>query len=351
MAPKVAIVILNWNGWKDTIECLDSVYRISYDPFFVIVIDNGSSDESVLKLTEYCRGGMALRNGVAGSGGDVRPSRLVELERSAAEAGNVPPNVVISPASEMGLVLILNERNYGFAEGCNIGIRFALSVLDSDYILLLNNDTVVDKDLLREMVRVGESDERVGIMGPKIYYYDLDGRRDVIWSAGGRISPWRELILFNVGIGEVDKGQYDVGGETDWCTGAALLLKKELAKMETLNPAYLFGIEDVEYCLNARRRGYRVVYVPSAKVWHKVGVSWRKLNKRIGRDISRHFYFIRENFSSAVYAYHMVLFFAVVLPRWAVTYWSEGSDEKTLLAFVNDMKRLFKYIVSGDLKG
>jgi len=349
MPRKVAIVILNWNGWEDTVECLDSVYQISYDPFFVIVVDNGSSDDSVLKLREYCSGDMVVQTGISPSDRAVRPSHLVELERSAAEAGNVSPNAVIGSASERSLVLILNERNYGFAEGCNMGIRFALSVLDPDYILLLNNDTVVDKNLLREMIRLGESDERVGIMGPKIYYYDFNGRRDVILYAGGRIEPWREIVFTHVGAGEIDTGQYDLVCETEWCSGAAFLLKTKLAKAALLNPVYQFGIEDVEYCLDARKRGYKVVYVPSAKVWHKVSVSWKKFGKRIRRDISRYLYFIRENFSGTVYAYHLILFFAIVLPRWTVIYWSEGGDKRVLRAFLNEMKQVFRYLTRGGL--
>jgi len=102
-------------------------------------------------------------------------------------------------------------------------------------------------------------------------------------------------------------------------------------------------MEDVEYCLKARKRGYRVVYVPSAKVWHKSGVSRRKLGSRIGRDITGYFRLIRENFSSAVYLYHVLLFLAIVLPRWMATYFAEGCDRKTMREFLEEIRQFFVY--------
>jgi hypothetical protein len=349
MERRVAIVILNWNGWKDTIECLESVFQVSYDAFNVVLVDNGSSDDSLLKMREYCKGGIEIDSRLVARGKCARPRRLVELSRRQAETESLSPDISIASLSRNDLVLIRNERNYGFAEGCNIGMRFSLSVLDVDYILLLNNDTVVSSDFLQPMVRLGDSDERIGILGPKMLYYDHNGRNDVILYAGGVINPWREMIGYHSGSGEIDRGQFDSGGETGWCSGAAMLIKKDLVKTALLNTAYEFGLEDIEYCMNARKLGYKVVYVPSAKVWHKVSVSWKKLGRRVGRDIPRYFYFIRENFSSVVYLWHVLLFFAIQLPKWAVIYYAEGGDKKTMRAFLEDMRRLFGYMIRGSV--
>lgn len=347
MGPSVAVVILNWNGWRDTVECLESVYRMSYNLVSVIVVDNGSTDESIQRLREYCQGRIGIQSRMFDPIEVVRPIRLVEYARTDVEDILKKFGTGFHSEVDRAMVLIANERNYGFAEGCNIGMRFALAVIDPDYVLLLNNDTVVDPGLLTEMIRVGESDKRIGILGPKILYYDFNGRNDVIWYAGGAINPWYELIFFHVGIGEADKGQYDSVAETEWCTGAALMLKRELAGASLLNPAYTFGAEDVEYCMDARSRGYKIIYVPTAKVWHKVGASWKKHGRRIGRDVVGYFYFVKKNFSGPVYAYHIFLFIALVLPRWAVTYAVEQGDKKTLHDFLKDMKQLGKYIVSG----
>ena len=349
MEPKVAVVILNWYGWRDTVECLESLFQVSYESMFVIVVDNGSTDDSIQRLREYCQGGTEIQSSFLRIEGVTQPVSLVEYAREDVVRVPLKNSRGIGVQPKRMITLIRNEQNYGFAEGCNIGMRYALAAIEPEYILLLNNDTVADRELLGEMVRIGESDERIGIMGPKIYYYDFNGRRDVILYAGGRISPWREVVFTHVGWGEVDRGQYDLVGETEWCSGAALLLKKKLAKEGLLNSAYKFGIEDVEYCMNARKRGYKVVYVPSAKIWHKEGVSSRKLGRRIRRDTSRYFYFIRENFSGTVFVYHIVMFFGIVLPKWAIDYLSEGSDKRTFHSFLNEMRQFFRYLTRGGL--
>jgi hypothetical protein len=344
------VVLLNWNGWRDTIECLESLSRVSYDAFSVIVVDNGSTDDSVSRIREYCRGGAKIESKILEPAGPSRPWRLTELTRVESEAK--PPHLARSGTStDDNIALILNERNYGFAEGSNIGIRYCLAALDPAYVLLLNNDTVVSPDFLSELVRVGDSDEKIGILGPKLLYYDYNGRSDVILYAGGAINPWREMIAHHVGSREIDEGQFDIGGETSWCSGAAMLIRSELVRAALLNTAYEFGLEDVEYCMNAKKRGYKVVYVPSSKVWHKVSISWKKLGKRIGRDIPRYFFFIRNNFSSAVYFYHLFVFFLGVLPRWAVTYAAEGRDRGTLRTFLGDMRRLLTQMVGAGPKG
>lgn len=350
MEPKVAVVILNWNGWQDTIECLESLFHVSYESMSVIVVDNGSTDDSIQRFREYCHGGTEVHSSFLRLEKGTQPVIMVEYSRE--EAVRVPSrdsrDTDVPPKRMM--TLIRNEQNYGFAEGCNIGMRYALAALEPEYILLLNNDTYVDALFLTELVKVGESDRRIGIVGPKIYFYDYNGRDDVIWFAGGRITPWHELLFRQVGNCEVDRGQYDSVTDTEWCTGAALLLKSELASKSLLNPVYPFGSEDLEYCIKMRMLGYRVVYVPSSRVWHKVGMSRVKLGKRIGRDISGYLYFVRQNFSSTVYAYHVFLFFSVVLPRWAFTYALERGDSRTWRAFLRDMKHLLETMVDGSRK-
>ena len=131
--------------------------------------------------------------------------------KEESEFGN---NMDLNPNA---LIIIKNEKNYGFAEGNNIGIRFALKNLNSDYILLLNNDTVVDKDFLNYMVETGEKDEKIGILGPKIYYYN-DPQR--IWCIGGKID-WKFARGLHVGTNEVDRGQYSEIKEFDYISGSA----------------------------------------------------------------------------------------------------------------------------------
>lgn len=225
--PRVSIVILNWNGLEDTLECLDSLKKITYTNYEVIVVDNGSQ----------------------GNDGQVLEEKLSDYVH-----------------------LIQNDRNYGFPEGCNIGMRYALG-RGADYILLLNNDTVVDPEFLTEMVRVAEADSSIGIVGSKIYYYYEPNR---IQAVGGKIRWWLgDIETYGE---EEDVGQYDTIAEYDYVFGTSFLIKKEvIQKISFLDPFFFFGLEEYDYCTRARRAGFKVVYVPDSKVWHKAGASKAKL--------------------------------------------------------------------------
>lgn len=338
---RVAIIILNWNGWQDTIECLESLYRIDYPCYDVVVVDNCSVDESVEMIREYCEGRIKVNSMFFEHSWENKPIHLIEYTREEAELGVAKSTGSIPPSRR--LILIKNERNFGFAEGNNIAIRYCLKVLKPEYVVLLNNDTVVDVRFLSELVKVAEQDESIGVLGPKIYYYDFDGRRDVLWFAGGKIDVWREMLYRHVGIGEVDEGQYDEVRDVDWITGCAIMLSTALLATRQLNPEYFFGNEDVEYCVEARREGYRVVYVPSSKVWHKVGISRGKRKESFTsiRNIPDYFTLIRRNFPRWVYYYHLLLLGAV-LPRWALLYLIRYRDMGMLMDFMRNMARLIR---------
>lgn len=164
--PRVAVIILNWNGWQDTIECLESLYRIDYPCYDVILVDNCSVDESVEIIRGYCEGRIKVNSAFFEHSWENKPIRLVECTREEAELGVAKSIGSISPSRR--LILIRNERNFGFAEGNNIAIRYCLKVLKPEYVVLLNNDTVVDVRFLSELVAMAEQDESIGVLGPKI---------------------------------------------------------------------------------------------------------------------------------------------------------------------------------------
>ena len=231
--PKVSIIVLNWNGLDDTVECLDSLRKITYPNYEVIVVDNASQ------------------------GNDV------EILRS--KFGDY-------------IQIIENDKNSGFAEGNNIGMRSALKKSNVAYFLLLNNDTVVGPDFLDELVKVSESEAEIGIVGPKIYYHNFQGRKNVIWFAGGTIMKWRRWIYHGIGWNDDDLPQYQNTANVHWVSGAAMMLKRSvIERISYLDSRYFFGNEDVDYCLRARKHGFKIVYAPTAKVWHKVGMSREKV--------------------------------------------------------------------------
>jgi len=292
MDPKVSIIILNWNGLEDTIECLESLKKITYPNYEVIVVDNGSEGNDAQVLREKF--------------GDY-------------------------------IHLIQNDRNYGFAEGNNIGMRYAINS-GAQYMLLLNNDTVVDTDFLTELVKNAEVDAMIGIVGPKIYYYDFEGKNDIIWSAGGKIHWWRLQVYHHIGLNDNDLPKYQNTISVDWVTGAAMMIKSStIEQLSFLNSGYFFGMEDVEYCIKARKRDYGVVYVPSARIWHKVSASAKRYNPTLA-DPSPYYHLVRQNFSRPVYVYQLLLL-PVRLFRWAVLYLIKYRDREMLRRFLSALKR------------
>jgi GT2 family glycosyltransferase len=296
--PKVSVIILNWNGLEDTTECLESMKKISYSNYDVIVVDNASSGDDV----------RTLRDGFEGY-----------------------------------IHIIQNDKNYGFAEGSNIGMGYALKNSDPAYILLLNNDTVVAPNFLDELVRVAESEANIGIVGAKIYYYDFEGRKDVIWFAGGKIEWWRRWIYPHIGWQADDLPHYQRTADVEWVSGAAMMIRASLiTELSLLDSHYFLGNEDIEYCLKTRRRGFRIVYVPTARIWHKVGTSRNKGNAPAkGHEPSfvnlpSYYRLIRRNFSLPIYIYHLLLLPAI-LGQWGISYVLKRRDKRTLVAFIKTL--------------
>jgi GT2 family glycosyltransferase len=227
--PRVSIIILNWNGLEDTVECLESLKKITYPDYEVIVVDNGSEGNDV----------------------QVLKKRFADY-----------------------IYLIENDRNYGFAVGANIGIRYALNNSHPDYFLLLNNDTVVAPDFLNEMVKVVESDSLIGIAGCKNYLYSHPQR---FWLAWVRINLWKGQTPW-VGADELDQGQYDNVNEVVCVPASCCLIKRDLIeKLGTFDESYITYWEDIDYCVRAKKLGFKIAFVAKAKIWHKVGRTGEKV--------------------------------------------------------------------------
>lgn len=267
MTPKVSIIILNWNGWEDTIECLESLYQITYPNYNVIVLDNGSEDDSIVKIKEYCEGKIKIESKFFKYDLDNKPIKIIEYTRENAEAGGGKEEEIIDLSSNEKLIITKNEKNYGFTGGNNIGIKYILREKKTDYILLLNNDTVVDGNFLTELVKVAESDPKIGIVGPKIYYYDEPNK---IWFAGGKINR-RLGKTKHLGVHRIDKGQFESIKKVDYIAGCAFLVKDEVFdKIGLLDKEYFCYFEDLDFCVRAQKEQYYCFYIPKAKIWHKV---------------------------------------------------------------------------------
>ncbi len=273
-SPRVSIVILNWNGWEDTIEILESLFQINYPNFDVIVVDNASEDDSVDKIIEYCSGQLEVKSSFFDYDPKNKPIHIFEYDTYF----NCPENITTEKSTN-NLILIKNDKNYGFPGGNNIGIKFALKFLNPNYILLLNNDTVVEKNFLSELVKTGELQENIGILGPKIYFYD---EPDIIWSVGCKIS-WKLSRGIQIGTNESDKGQYDEKKEVEYVSGSAFLIKtKVIRKIGLMDETFFLYFEESDWTLRANQAGYKSLYVPKAKIWHKVSRSGGGISKPVG---------------------------------------------------------------------
>lgn len=309
MNKQVSIIVLNWNGWKDTLECLESLYQIDYPNYSVIILDNGSKDNSLESIRSYSAGDLSLSSKFFQYTAENRPIKILEYTNSEAEHGGGRESEIADLPSYEKLVLIRNDKNYGFAEGNNIGIRYALTVLDPEYILLLNNDTVVDKDFLSELVSVARADDTIGFVGPKIYYYDFQGRKDVISVAGIELFMGKGAF-HRIGATEIDCGQYDETRSVDYLEGSCLLIKIQvLDEIGLLNGDYFAYWEETDLCIRGRKAGYKSVYVPRARIWHKVSSSSIGLTKLYYMTRNR-LWFIRDNAPARDLAHFLIYFFA-----------------------------------------
>lgn len=169
------------------------------------------------------------------------------------------------------------EKNLGFTGGNNLGIKKALGD-GANFVFLVNNDALLDKDLLVQLFKLASLDNQIGILGPKIYFapgyefhkerYKPTERGKVIWYAGGKID-WENVLSSHQGVDEVDKGQYDKQAETDFVSGCAMLVRKEVfEKVGLLDERYFLYLEDLEFCQRAKRAGFKIVYAPKTKLWH-----------------------------------------------------------------------------------
>ncbi len=231
MIPKVSIIILNWNGKTDTLECLNSLRQLQYVNYEVIVIDNGSSDDSVKCIQQQF------------------------------------PYVTI----------LQNEGNLGFVVGNNLGIRDALAS-GSDYVLLLNNDTLVEPSFLTALIIIAEKYADIGMLNPVIYFAnpeDTVPSEDTFWFCAGKIN-WKSGIAHH--ITKLDLAEYFQGYDdiihTDFVTGCALLAKTEvIQKIGLLDPRFFIYYEDADWSLRCQKAGWKIAVVPTAKIWHKVSAA------------------------------------------------------------------------------
>ena len=224
----VAIILLNWNSYRDTYDCLKSLEDLDHKNIHVFLADNKSKDDSFNTLKKD------FRNGVF----------------------------------NLDITFIQTGANLGFAGGNNVAIKEAYK-LGYYYFWLLNNDTVVNSNALSELLSTLKSDTSVGIVGSKIYYFGTNS----IWFAGGTVNTWTGRTS-HIGQREVDSGQFDQMKEIGYITGCSLCFPRPLLEeIGYMKEEYFLYYEETDWNLRARNKGWKIVYNPKSIVYHKVSMS------------------------------------------------------------------------------
>ena len=184
-----------------------------------------------------------------------------------------------------------------------------------DYFLLLNNDTVVDRNILNELINVSRQDDNIGAVGPKIYYY-YD--KNKINFAGGKLFLWRGEIK-NIGKNCIDKGQFDKIKQVDFIQGSCFFVKKEIiTKIGYLDKDYFSYFEDTDWCIRIKKNGFKLFYAPKAKIWHKIASSTDTLSPLRGYYWGRNsFLLVKKNSKKKTY-YLFILYF-ITFKFWAIS--------------------------------
>lgn len=223
MEPSVFAIVVNYNGVKDTLVCLESLQEITYSNFQVLVVDNASSDGSVQSIKE----------------------RFPDVE------------------------ILETGSNLGYGGGNNRGIEHALE-RDAQFVLILNNDMVFEPTMVDALVATALESPTTGMVCGKVYYFD---HPDIIWSAGSQIDM-KTGGPHLIGNGEADNGTHDQVRQVDMIDGCLILVTRQLCdKVGLIDTTYFAYYEDADWAIRSTRAGFKITYTPEARAWHKVSAS------------------------------------------------------------------------------
>jgi GT2 family glycosyltransferase len=273
--PSVTIVILNWNNAPDTLECLASVLKLTYLNFNVIVVDNGSEDGSI--------------------------------------------NVIEEKFPEITYIKL--STNLGYAGGNNVGLQWALQE-GTDYVMVLNNDTILDPNMLTELVKVAEGNTKIAMVGPLMY---CTAPHNYLFAAGSFIL-WKKGSLNHRGLFQPanDHIYLKRPEPVDFIVGCCVLVRSRVIKsIGYLNQDYYLNFEDVEWGLMSHRFGYEVWFVPQAVMWHKVSAT-------LGLASPTNTYYMTRN---------ALLFF-----------WKNASSLERWISLINIISRTIRTIIAWTIK-
>jgi GT2 family glycosyltransferase len=255
--PKVAIIILNWNGWKDTIECLESLLKVQNVKFEVVLIDNGSFDDSVEKIEDW-----------------IRFHSIPKFKFSYPQAQKLIDNKCKDRQVGMQRIILFSlSENIGFCAGNNLGLKQAY-INNIPYAIILNNDTVVDKNFLFPLVKYAETYSDIGLLGGQIRYAD---EPETVWWAGGifNFCLGIKYLYHNQQIEKVPIAPFF----TDWISGCMTFIPLSIfSKIGGYNELFFIWCDEWDLSLRVSKAGYKLATIPTSVIYHKVGKTLGKMS-------------------------------------------------------------------------
>jgi len=258
---KVYVLLLNYNGWEDTIECLESIFKNDYENYEVVVVDNASPNDSLKHIKNWADGDIKssipkvdkLRSLVYPL--ISKPIKFYDLEKD---------ELLTNIENNTKLTLIQSKDNRGFSAGNNIGIKYIQSRGDADFIYILNNDTIVEKDFITLLVEKFKKSKNVGIISSKILHYEYP---ENIFCNGGKFNPWTSHIKFN-NSGEKENGQEST--ENTFLSGCSWFIPMNIIdKIGYLDERYFMYVEDIDFTQKVYKNGYNLYVASDSIIYHK----------------------------------------------------------------------------------
>lgn len=329
----VYVVLVNWNGWKDTIECLESLLRLANQEFHVIVCDNGSENSSIEKILSWSQGKQRVAldgppwTEIGTSSRRRREPSIQVIDHNHFPHLSTPPVVTI----------IDLKKNLGFAGACNVGIRLGCSDPHAQYIWLLNNDTVVDPYALDSLMARMRSDRSIGNLGSCLLYYD---RPDTVQSLGGWYSPWvANGGYIGVGLARNNLPSIaEIERKMSYVAGASMFVPVGvLTDIGEMSEDYFLYYEEFDWAMRLKGK-YRQSVCLESRVYHKEGASIGTNSRGRASDTSLYYLGINQLRFTAK---HMPCFLPIVLARFVRSF---------IFHFVNGDRKaiLLQYLVMAD---
>ena len=309
-SPKVYILILNWNGWQDTINCLKSIYSNSYENYHIVLCDNNSKDNSIQKITSYLKKNKSIN--------------LLKYNKDEATKGG---NQKLNPS----IVMIDTGANLGFAGGNNIGLKYILKKNDFKYIWLLNNDTIIAKNSLIELIKKCEGDEKIGICGSTLIHMD---KKKLIQACGGaKYNKYfgMQKSLYRNKIYDKNLNEYKIEKEIDYVSGASMFIsKKFIKKIGMLNEKFFLYFEEIDWCIRSKSL-FKIGYASKSLVFHKEGSSIGKSTSKSYQKRYQSEFFLARNkilFTKIYFPYFLptvyMSFIIILIKRLLFLEWSRS---------------------------